>query len=100
MYKFGLYVCLGLVTVCLWTTGCKVPAAVTATENRSVPGAYNDNKDTTNTSTIPWRSFFTDKNLAALIDIALRNNQELKITLQEIEIAKNEIRLRQGPLTP
>jgi multidrug efflux system outer membrane protein len=43
---------------------------------------------------------FTDKNLAALIDTALKNNQELKITLQEIEIAKNEIRLRQAPLMP
>ena len=100
MYKFGLYVCLGLVTVCLCTTGCKVPAAITTTENRSVPGAYNDSKDTTNTSTIPWRSFFSDKNLVALIDTALKNNQELKITLQEIEIAKNEIRLRQAPLMP
>lgn len=100
MYKFGLYVCLGLVTVCFWTTGCKVPAAVTTTENRSVPGAYNDSKDTTNESTIPWRSFFTDKNLVALIDTALKNNQELKITLQEIEIAKNDIRAKQGPLLP
>ena len=35
-----------------------------------------------------------------LIDTALKNNQELKITLQEIEIAKNDIRLRQAPLLP
>src|SRR6185503_2725204 len=34
------------------------------------------------------------------IDTALRNNQELNITLQEIEIARNEIRLRQQPLLP
>jgi hypothetical protein len=41
-----------------------------------------------------WRNFFTNKNLQNLI--ALQNNQELQITLQEIEIAKNEARIRQG----
>jgi outer membrane protein TolC len=29
-----------------------------------------------------------------LIDTALQNNQELQITLQEIEIAKNDARIR------
>jgi outer membrane protein TolC len=43
-----------------------------------------------------WRNFFTNKNLQNLIDTALQNNQELQITLQEIEIAKNEARIRQG----
>jgi hypothetical protein len=38
---------------------------------------------------------FTNKNLQNLID-ALQNNQELQITLQEIEIAKNEARIRKG----
>lgn len=35
-----------------------------------------------------------------LIDIALKNNQELMITLQEIDIAKNDIRIRKGRLLP
>jgi NodT family efflux transporter outer membrane factor (OMF) lipoprotein len=38
--------------------------------------------------------------LINLIDIALKNNQELQITLQEIEIAKNDIRVRKGALLP
>ena len=49
---------------------------------------------------IEWENFFTDPYLADLVDTALKNNQELKITLQEIELAKNEIRLRQAPLQP
>jgi outer membrane protein TolC len=40
-----------------------------------------------------WRNFFTNKNLQNLIDTALQNNQELQITLQEIEIAKNDARV-------
>jgi NodT family efflux transporter outer membrane factor (OMF) lipoprotein len=35
-----------------------------------------------------------------LIDLALKNNQELMITLQEIEIAKNDIRVKKGLLLP
>ena len=51
-------------------------------------------------SALPWRHFFTDKNLVTLIDTALQHNQELMITLQEVEIARNDIRFRQQPLLP
>ena len=47
-----------------------------------------------------WQQFFTDPNLEALIETALQNNQELNITLQEIEIARNEIRARKGEYLP
>jgi outer membrane protein TolC len=47
-----------------------------------------------------WRNYFTDADLIALIDTALRNNQELNITLQEIEISKNEIMARKGEYLP
>jgi NodT family efflux transporter outer membrane factor (OMF) lipoprotein len=47
-----------------------------------------------------WRNYFTNKNLQNLIDTAIQNNQELQITLQEIEIAKNEARIRKGLLLP
>ena len=57
-------------------------------------------RDTTNMSAMQWRTFFTDQNLVTLIDTALKNNQELLITLQEIEMARNDIRMRQGPLHP
>jgi NodT family efflux transporter outer membrane factor (OMF) lipoprotein len=80
---------------------CRIPAVTSANENRAVPGAYDNNsQDTTNISAIQWREFFTDQYLANLIDTALQNNQELKITLQEIEIARNDIRSRRGALLP
>ena len=44
-----------------------------------------------NSGTTPWRQFFTDPNLVTLIETALKNNQELLITLQEIEIAKSGV---------
>jgi len=87
--------------ICLAIAGCKVPASLQRSENKSVPEAYNNEKqDTTNTAGLSWRNFFTDPYLADLIDTALKNNQELMITMQEIEIARNEVRLRKGAILP
>lgn len=91
---------IGLLGICLAIASCKVPAIVQTNENRDVPPAYNKSRDTTNMSTIQWQKFFTDPNLINLIDTALQHNQELMISLQEIDIAKNDIRFRQGPLSP
>lgn len=90
----------GVLALCLAIASCKAPVVATRVEDRSVPGSYDHSQDTINTATIAWRSYFSDKNLLNLIDTALQNNQELMITLQEVEIAKNDIRFRQGPLLP
>ncbi|MBL4675625.1 MAG: TolC family protein [Mucilaginibacter sp.] len=80
--------------------GCKVPAIKPLAENKPLPGMYGSSADTTNIAALQWRNFFTDANLVNLIDTALKNNQELMTTLQEIEIAKNDIGVRQGALLP
>jgi len=101
MYKFTYQKCIGLLAICLAFSSCKIPALTSAVENRSVPGYDNhDLQDSTNMAVLKWKSFFTDPNLVALIDSGLAHNQELMITLQEIEIARNETRIRQGQLLP
>jgi NodT family efflux transporter outer membrane factor (OMF) lipoprotein len=100
MCKFSMARALGLAYLCLAIAGCKVPSLVEVHENKSVPVSYTNNQDTTNTGALPWRTFFTDKNLVNLIDTALQCNQELQITLQEIEIARNDIKFKQQPLLP
>jgi len=100
MYKRTIYRLIGPLVLCIAIAGCKIPAVVQRTENKTVPDAFDNNRDTVNMSSIQWRDFFSDKNLAALIDTAVHNNQELLITLQEIEIARNDIRFRQGALLP
>lgn len=86
--------------ICLLAVSCKVPVVSQRAENRAVPDTYDHNADTTNTAAIRWREYFTDKDLGNLIDTALKNNQELMITLQEVEIARNDIRFRKGALLP
>ncbi|MFC7774255.1 TolC family protein [Flavobacterium sp. GCM10027622] len=81
--------------------GCKTFSTVERKENKSVPEMFaGTTKDTMNSGRISWKTFFKDPYLQALIDIALKNNQELNITMQEIEIAKNEIRARKGEYLP
>lgn len=97
------YIYTAIVCVLLTFTGCKTPELVQKTENKNVPSAYTANgtaQDTVSSASMKWKQYFTDKYLAALIDTALVNNQELNITLQEIEIARSEVRARKGEYLP
>jgi outer membrane protein, multidrug efflux system len=91
----------GIICSAVIFTGCKTPALVQTPQVKTAPAAYSfSSTDTVSSGAVQWRSFFTDKYLVSLIDTALKNNQELSITLQEIEIAKNEILMRKGQLLP
>lgn len=81
-------------------SGCKVPALIQPPDPKSMPATYKGSVDTMNTAAVRWKDFFADQYLVSLIDTALKNNQELMITLQEIDIARNDIRVRQGKLLP
>ena len=86
-----------LVTV----TSCKIPSVAQREANKNVPAAYNNMaQDTTNIAKVKWKNYFSDAYLTSLIDLALQNNQELNITIQEIEISRNEIRTRKGEYLP
>lgn len=100
MYNSRLRYILAI-SLCLLALSCTVPKIAEVTNNKAIPASYgNENADSANMSAIHWRDFFTDTNLVRLIDTALKNNQELNITLQEIEIAKNEILARKGAILP
>ncbi len=97
---FKIYTAVSVVCLGLLYTGCKTPALVQVPQAQTAPAAFTGVTDTASSAAVQWRSFFKDKYLQDLIDTALVNNQELEITLQEIEIARNEIRMRQGRLLP
>lgn len=100
MCKKIIPVVLGLSALCLLQTACKVPALSGKTANTTVPDKYLQTQDSTNTAMLSWREYFKDPNLVALIDTALLHNQELAITLQEIEITRNEMMARRGEYLP
>lgn len=84
----------------LTVIGCKTPMATDLKSQVNVPSAYENSTDTTNVANVPWRKFFTDPNLVYLIDEAISNNQEMQITMQEVEMSKNDIRLKNGAILP
>lgn len=91
---------LKAILVTLLLGGCVPVLKTTKNENKSVPASFNNSKDTTNVAKIKWKDYFNDQNLTSLIDTALKNNQELNIILQEIEISKNEVKGRKGEYLP
>ncbi|MGG5209930.1 TolC family protein [Chryseobacterium sp. MIQD13] len=96
---------IAAIALSLVLASCKAPMATVIKDEvkENVPQNFNqeDQGDANNNSgTTPWRQFFTDPNLVSLIETALKNNQELLITLQEIEIAKSGVLAKKGRLTP
>ena len=82
-------------------TACKIPAITCKVENKNVPSFYRDTLNSTdNIVSTQWRNYYADPFLILLIDTALKNNQELNITLREIEIDRNEIKAKTGEYLP
>lgn len=105
MLKKRIYQCLSAASLMLAVAGCATPRLAEKAVNRTVPASYSNDQGTnapgaTAATQTQWKEFFTDPNLTALIDTALRNNQELNIALQEIQIARNEVQIRKGEYLP
>jgi NodT family efflux transporter outer membrane factor (OMF) lipoprotein len=84
----------------LLVIGCKAPQGAVSESQLKIPEAFISNLDTTNVATMSWKNYFKDPFLVDLIQTGLQNNQELLITLQEVEMSKNDIRVRKGTLLP
>lgn len=96
---------IAAIALSLVLTGCKAPMATVVKDEvkENVPQNFNQEEQAdanANSGTTPWRQFFTDPNLVALIEASLKNNQELMITLQDIEIARSGVLAKKGRLTP
>jgi multidrug efflux system outer membrane protein len=92
-----------IIASCLIMAGCKTPQATSITDSvkARMPQHFEQQDSTTSHATItPWKEFFTDPALAALIDTALVNNQDLRITLQQIAMAKSNVLYQEGQLMP
>jgi len=98
------YIQYTIVTVVvLVMIGCKTPQPTQTTDyiKMQLPANIHQDSIAKSQDTIAsWRQFFTDPTLTELIDTALSNNQDLRITLQQIAIAKSNVLYAQGQLLP
>jgi outer membrane protein, multidrug efflux system len=79
-----------------------LPGGAARAPNRHVPDTFGADAaaEAENSAAVDWRDFFADPHLVALIGVALENNQELNITVQEMLIASNEVMARRGEYMP
>ncbi len=97
-----IYKYLLIVILFISVNACKVPSMLPAPELKTIPNGYKNLSivDSANIVKIKWNQFFTDQQLIALIDTALIQNLDVLTTLQEIEIAKNKVKLANGKFVP
>jgi multidrug efflux system outer membrane protein len=107
---------LAIAIACTLAQGCM--AALTKDNppraaNREVPAQYRTDSEPSsqpsdaaasqpadNLAQKHWKEIFSSPALQELIELALRNNQELNLLLQEIIIAQNEVSARRGEYLP
>src|SRR5574344_957633 len=83
--------------------GCKTPQATNVKDRvkDQMPSHFREDSVAEGHATVtPWRQFFTDPTLVALVDTALTNNQDLRMTLQQIAMAKSNVLYQEGQLIP
>jgi NodT family efflux transporter outer membrane factor (OMF) lipoprotein len=74
---------------------CKINSVPNLPASVAPPKSFISLSDTTSIGQIPWKDFFADSNLVALIDIALKNNFDLFIAIQRIEMAQaNQLEIK------
>jgi outer membrane protein, multidrug efflux system len=107
MTKYFHHKLIFVVVLAFVVLGCK--SSKTALQDETykqgkdyIPSVYANaaEQDTNSIANQNWKAVFSDPMLTQLIDSALKHNQELTITMQEIEIAKSEVRAKKGEYLP
>jgi multidrug efflux system outer membrane protein len=84
----------------LLIAGCKTTQYKTDVVNNAIPKKFNEESDSSSKIISKWKEVFYDANLVALIDSALKNNYDLKIALQKIEMSKAGLKSNKGIRLP
>jgi multidrug efflux system outer membrane protein len=98
MLKFKIYNLLLLLLI--FFVSCKTKQLQTDTINNNLPKKYSDSVSNTSSSNLKWKEFYFDPNLVKLIDTALKNNFDLKIALQKIEMNRAALKTNKGIRLP
>jgi len=99
---------LSITSACL--AGCTTMAPSYSRPEAPVPAAWPtgpayknsgaDKSPDTRVADIPWREFFVDKQLGALIELALKNNRDLKVATLNIERSRAQFQIQRSDLFP
>ncbi len=99
MNKIKIYLRFFSFVIIAILSSCGTKDISTKLNKIELPNQYSTTSDSLK-NIMNWKDYFNDENLITLIDSALKNNQELNVLLQEIEINKNEVKARKGEYLP
>ncbi|PJJ84723.1 TolC family protein [Mucilaginibacter auburnensis] len=81
--------------------GCKNYKAVTVKSDMALPERYiGPTSDSSALPSMPFKAFFSDPHLTALLDTAFKSNLDLQVTLQRVEMAAANFRYNKSLLLP
>ncbi len=84
-------------------TGCSSLNTALSIPEKTLPDTFTqtvDKNEGVTVASVNWREYFTDNNLQNLLDEAVKNNPDLQMALQRIEISRSSIKLANGVLLP
>ena len=95
----------------LLVQACAIPTIETRNPNLDLPEQFNAKVSQVDTqagqginqstqANIQWSEWVNDPTLSALVDTAVKNNQEVSILIQRINMASNEVYAREGEYLP
>jgi outer membrane protein, multidrug efflux system len=79
---------------------CSIPQKTVIKYNDGLPTHFEDSINTVATEVISKKLFFPDNTLRELVDTALKNNPDLLIALQKINMAKSGMLIAKGLSSP
>jgi multidrug efflux system outer membrane protein len=98
---------LSLLVICALTGGCvslapkyhrlESPVPNEWPTTAAVPGAA---KSETNIAALPWREFVASSKLEGLVDLALKNNRDLRVAVLNVERARQLYRIQRADRVP
>ena len=84
-------------------TGCSSLNTALSIPEKTLPDTFTqtvDKNEGITVASVNWREYFTDKNLQNILDEAVKNNPDLQMALQRIEISRSSVKLANGALLP
>lgn len=79
--------------------GCKAPS-LSPVERIDLPDTFTGRTDTATVASLSWKAFFPDSCLVAYMDTALAGNHSFLQTMENISIARAQLKTSKGALLP
>lgn len=90
---------IALITTAFTLGSCKSPK-LTQEESVKLPSMFIDEADSTTMATMSWKEFFPDQRLKAYIDTALTNNHSFLKAIEQVSIARSQMKVGKGAMLP